>query len=190
MFLTITTPQGVAGCQLLGCVRQPTCAVTPWRKIGIQGQPKIPAKGSFGNKFTWQIWSRNLKQPFWFSCFNLGREQKFESFSFLAQTGSWPCATRKESKIDRKLGQLLVGKNKQSSSDDRPLGWCSHYSHVVWIQVASWARCAAKEVHWSSHAMRSADSDSVCSISRRRHQRLSFSCQPESRNSTPESGPN
>ena len=71
MFLTITTPQGVAGCPLLGRVRQPTCAVTPWRKIGIQGQPKIPAKGSFGNKFTWQIWSRNLKQPFWFSCFNL-----------------------------------------------------------------------------------------------------------------------
>ena len=131
MFLTITTPQGVAGCPLLGRVRQPTCAVTPWRKIGIQGQPKIPAKGSFGNKFTWQIWSRNLKQPFWFSCFNLGREQKFESFSFLAQTGSWPCATRREPKIDRKLGQMLVRTNKQSSSDHLPLDWCSHNSQIV-----------------------------------------------------------
>ena len=47
---------------------------------------------------------------------------------------------------------------------------------------------AAQEVHWSSHATRSADS--VCSISRRRHQRLSFSCQPERLNSTPESRPN
>ena len=77
--------------------------------------------------------------------------------------------------------KCLSGKTNKAALTIFPLIG-AHITVKLSAQVACWGFCWAKEVHWSSRATKSADSRSlsVCSITRRRHQRLSLCCRPES----------
>ena len=131
---------------------------------------------------TWHIWRRNLKQPFWFSSLEFERKiGKLFSSWHKQVLGCVPHAESLKS-IANWVKCLSWKINKAALSNIHLVG--AQITVTISACWAFWWGRAAEEVHWSSYVMmRSADS--VCSISGRRHQRLSFCCQPESLSCTP-----
>ena len=127
----------------------------------------FPPKAVCDNQFTvYIIEAETLNSCFGFLVWFGEGGEKLESF-FRLGTNRFLAACQHAERlksIANWVECLHWKKLNKVSSDNLPLCWCSHFSHIVWIQVAGWAFwCrAAKEVLRNSHATRSADS-LVCS---------------------------